>query len=88
MTEQLNQLIIEDNKEETHYQIGDQVDILNNYCRLQGVQGLITKVTSWQVLIKIKGYQHSKTNHLRAIRNIIASKQKEEHTICLQQKQQ
>ena len=38
-----------------NYQVGDQVELINNQCGLQGVQGVITKVTPQQVKIRIDG---------------------------------
>jgi preprotein translocase subunit YajC len=60
----LNQLILEENQEtrenqlqesDDDYQIGDRVQITNNYRGLRGTQGIVTNVTAQQVSIQIEG---------------------------------
>ena len=68
LSTQLNQLIIqdqltEDNEvqnpqaQETEFQIGDRIEILNNYKGLRGAQGVITHITAKQVSLRVDGHR-------------------------------
>ena len=55
---QLNQLILDEHREEEEeqdYSIGDRVRILNNYRGLRGAIGTVVSVTQQQVRIQVDG---------------------------------
>ena len=67
LSAELNQLIIQDNREENNepritdleqqeqFEVGNRIEITNSYKGQQGLQGTITKVTLKQVSIRIDG---------------------------------
>jgi hypothetical protein len=75
---QLNRLLIEENQENEEreqeqlidYQIGDRVEITNNYRGLRGTQGIITHVTPQQVSIRAEGHRRVITKKKTNIRRI------------------
>ena len=72
----LNQLILEENQQELQqvqnddYQIGDRVEITNNYRGLRGTQGIITNVTPQQVNIRAEGYRRTITKKKTNVRRL------------------
>jgi hypothetical protein len=64
---QLNQLIIQDQlaerevqnlpAQERDFQIGDRVEITNNYKGLRGSQGVVTHITAHQVSLRVDGHR-------------------------------
>ena len=63
LASRLNQLIIEESQQEQQeqqiedFQIGDRVEITNNYRGLRGTQGIITNITPQQVNIRAQGHR-------------------------------
>jgi replicative DNA helicase len=78
---QLNLLIIEENQENQereqeqliNYQIGDRVEITNNYRGLRGTQGIVTHVTPQQVTIRAEGHRRVITKKKTNVRRITAA---------------
>ena len=61
------QLLILDNNNQRDFIVGDYVQITNNYQRLRGARGTITRVTPQRVYIELEGNSNkvvvwSKTN--------------------------
>ena len=67
LSAQLNQLIIQDQlterevqnlpAPEPELQIGNRVEITNNYKGLRGAQGVITHITAQQVSLRVDGHR-------------------------------
>lgn len=86
LSAQLNQLIIEDNREDqiveanppptpvdNEFNIGDRVQITNNYRRQRGLQGTVTHVTQQQVSLRIDGERrviNKKKTNVRKINDL------------------
>lgn len=74
----LNQLIIEENQGQQEpqqeinndFQIGDRVEITNNYRGLRGTQGVITNTTPQQVTIRAEGHRRTITKKKTNVRII------------------
>ena len=80
---QLNLLIIEENQEQEqliNYQIGDRVEITNNYRGLRGTQGIITHVTPQQVSIRAEGHRRVITKKKTNIRRVATATEVQEET--------
>ena len=79
----LNLLIIEENQEQEqliNYQIGDRVEITNNYRGLRGTQGIITHVTPQQVSIRAEGHRRVITKKKTNIRRVATATEVQEKT--------
>ena len=79
----LNLLIIEENQEQEqliNYQIGDRVEITNNYQGLRGTQGIITHVTPQQVSIRAEGHRRVITKKKTNIRRVATATEVQEET--------
>ena len=79
----LNLLIIEENQEQEqliNYQIGDRVEITNNYRGLRGTQGIITHVTPQQVSIRAEGHRRVITKKKTNIRRVATATEVQEET--------
>ena len=80
---QLNLLIIEENQEQEqliNYQIGDRVEITNNYRGLRGTQGIITHVTPQQVSIRAEGHRRVIMKKKTNIRRVATATEVQEET--------
>ena len=83
LTTQLNLLIIEENQEQEqliNYQIGDRVEITNNYRGLRGTQGIITHVTPQQVSIRAEGHRRVITKKKTNICRVATATEVQEET--------
>ena len=79
----LNLLTIEENQEQEqliNYQIGDRVEITNNYRGLRGTQGIITHVTPQQVSIRAEGHRRVITKKKTNIRRVATATEVQEET--------
>ena len=75
----LNQLILEESQEtqenqqqapDDDFQIGDRVQITNNYRGLRGTQGIVTNVTAQQVSIRVEGQRRTINKKKTNVRRI------------------
>jgi hypothetical protein len=90
LSSQLNKLIIEEQQEEedqqasriqqqeSEFNIGDRVEITNNYRGLRGTQGQITHVTTHQVSIQVDGQRRVINKKKNNVRKIDTSRQQEQ----------
>ena len=68
----LERKISENKKDETSFELGNHVEIINNYKGLQGTRGYITKITKKQVVIRDESNRRSHTRSKSNVKKVVA----------------
>ena len=68
----LERKISENKKDETSFELGNHVEIINNYKGLQGTRGYVIKITKKQVVIRDESNHRTHTRSKSNVKKVVA----------------